>query len=303
MDEGRHMSERLGFIGMGVMGAPMSRRLIAAGYPVTVWNRAAEKMTPLVAAGARRAANPAEVMAGSDIVHLCVFDTAAVEQVAFGAHGLVEAGPSAGKLIVDHSSIDPEATRRFAHRLREAIGAGWADAPVTGGVPGAEAGTLAIMAGGAEADIERLRPILAHVARRVTHMGPTGAGQVTKLCNQMMVGGTLALLAEMLQLASCGGLDVARLPACLAGGYADSVILQNFAPLMAKGAITGTSTITTIVKDLDNACAFGRTTETPLPVTALATQLYRTLLAGLGGAHDGLGIMRLYAKEAPKRTA
>ena len=112
------MRERLGFIGMGAMGAPMARRLKAAGYPLTVWNRSREKTVPLIEAGAARAGNPAEVLGASDIVHLCVFDTAAVEEVTFGPHGLAAAGSSQGKLIVDHSSIEPEATRRIAERLQ-----------------------------------------------------------------------------------------------------------------------------------------------------------------------------------------
>jgi len=290
------MTERLGFIGMGAMGAPMARRLKAAGYPLTVWNRSREKTAPLVEAGAARAASPAEVLGASDIVHLCVFDTAAVEEVTFGPHGLAAAGPSRGKLIVDHSSIEPEATRRIAERLQSELGAGWVDAPVTGGVPGAEAGTLAIMAGGRAEDVERLRPILAHVSQRVTHMGPAGAGQLSKLCNQMMVGGTMALVAEMLQLAAAGGLEVDRLPECLAGGYADSTILQNFARPMAKAAVKSAGLITTLLKDLGTACAFGQAKASPMPMTALAAQLYRTLYVDLHGAHDGMGILRLYRK-------
>ena len=290
------MMEHLGFIGMGVMGAPMAGRLKRAGYPLTVWNRSRAKTAPLAAAGARVADTPAEVLRASDIVHLCVFDTAAVEEVSFGAGGLAGAGPAVGKLIVDHSSIAPDATRRIAERLQRESGASWVDAPVTGGVPGAEAGTLALMAGGTAGDVERLRPILAHVCQRLTHMGPVGAGQVTKLCNQMMVGGTMALVAEMLQVAANGGLEIDRLPECLAGGYADSTILQNFARPMARGEIAATGMITTLLKDLATACSFGQATAATMPMTALAAQLYRILYVDLLGEHDGLGILRLYRK-------
>ncbi|MFI4988054.1 MAG: NAD(P)-dependent oxidoreductase [Alphaproteobacteria bacterium] len=292
------MNERLGFIGMGVMGAPMALRLARAGYPLTVWNRAREKTAALTAAGAALGKDPADVLARSGIVHLCVFDAAAVEEVTFGARGLAAAGASPGKLVIDHSSIAPDATRRIAARLKHETGAGWIDAPVTGGVPGAEGGTLAIMAGGEAADVERLRPILAHVSQRVTHMGGIGAGQLTKLCNQMMVGGTMALIAEMLQLAASGGLAVERLPECLAGGYADSTVLQNFARPMAAGGVKSANLVTTLLKDLGNACAFGETTTTAMPMTALATQLYRTLYVNRHGGHDGLGILRLY-RESP----
>ncbi len=292
------MDERLGFIGMGAMGAPMAGRLRKAGYAVTVWNRAGGKTAPLIALGAAQGLDPADVLARSDVVHLCVFDTAAVEAVTFGPRGLAAAGPQAEKLIVDHSSIEPAATRRIAARLSREIGAGWVDAPVTGGVPGAEAGTLAIMAGGEPADIARLRPILAHVSQRLTHMGAVGAGQITKLCNQMMVGGTMALIAEMLQIAASGGLALERLPECLAGGYANSVILQNFALAMAAGGVKSGNLVTTLLKDLGNACAFGDGTATPMPMTALAAQLYRTLYVNHGGAHDGLGVLRLYRSRA-----
>lgn len=179
--------ERLGYLGLGLMGTPMSRRLLDAGYQVSVWNRSEGKVAPLVEAGARRAATPRDVMANSDIAFMCVTDAAAVEEVIFGPEGL-SAAPGAGKLVVDFSSIHPDAARDLATRLRATNGAGWIDAPVSGGTKGAEEGTLAIMAGGEAADIEPARPYVLAMARRFTHMGPTGAGQTTKLCNQVIVG-------------------------------------------------------------------------------------------------------------------
>lgn len=286
--------ERLGFVGLGVMGAPMAQRLARAGFPLVVWNRAPDKMPPVVAAGAEGVKSPTDVMSKSDVVHLCVYDTAAVEAVVFGPDGLARAGRSEGKLVVDHSTIDPDATRHFAERLERETGARWVDAPVSGGVPGAEAGTLVIMAGGAEADLARLAAILKHVSQRVTHMGPVGAGQVTKLCNQMLVGCTMTVVAEVLQLAARSGVDVLRLPACLADGYADSVILRNFALAMARGEIQAAGLVTTLMKDLGSAVASGSAIPSPMPMTALAAELHKTLVANLKGAHDGLGIMRLY---------
>ncbi|MGY4503148.1 3-hydroxyisobutyrate dehydrogenase-like beta-hydroxyacid dehydrogenase [Bradyrhizobium sp. GM24.11] len=171
--------EKLGYLGLGLMGTPMTRRLLKAGHDVSIWNRTEGKVTPLVAAGAKRAGTPRDLLANCDIVFMCVTDAAAVEEVIFGPEGLV-AAPGAGKLVVDFSSIHPDAARELAARLKSANGAGWIDAPVSGGTKGAEEGTLAIMAGGAADDIERVRPYVLAMARRFTHMGPTGAGQTTK---------------------------------------------------------------------------------------------------------------------------
>jgi 3-hydroxyisobutyrate dehydrogenase len=211
---------KLGYLGLGLMGTPMSRRLLKAGHQVTIWNRSQGKMAPLVEAGATAAATPRDVMTSSDIIFMCVTDAAAVEEVIFGRDGLSSA-PGIGKLVVDFSSIHPDAARDLATRLKDANGAGWIDAPVSGGTKGAEEGTLAIMAGGEAADIERVRPYVLSMARRFTHMGPTGAGQTTKLCNQVIVGCAMAVLAEATRLAVNAGIDANRLPEALAGGFAD----------------------------------------------------------------------------------
>src|SRR4051812_20450503 len=160
-----HGAERLGYLGLGLMGTPMSRRLLEAGYQVTVWNRSHGKVTPLVEVGAKRATVPRDLLANSDIVFMCVTDAAAVEEVIFGPEGIA-ASPGAGKLVVDFSSIHPNAARDLAARLKGANGAAWIDAPVSGGTKGAEEGTLAIMAGGEAADIERVRPYVLAMARR-----------------------------------------------------------------------------------------------------------------------------------------
>jgi len=149
----------LGFAGIGLMGLPMCRRLLAAGYPLTVWNRSPEKCAALVAAGARLASSPAELCQGSDMVLLCLADTAVVREVVFGEHGIAQGGRS-GQLLIDFSSLEPTATREMAAELAVLCGMAWLDAPVSGGTPGAEAGTLAIMVGGEAADLERARPVL-----------------------------------------------------------------------------------------------------------------------------------------------
>lgn len=284
----------LGFVGLGLMGQPMVRRLLAAGFPVTVWNRSPEKIALAVQAGATAAESPAEVARASTVVFTCVSDTAAVEAVVFGPHGLAEGG-SPDRLLVDLSSIKPDATRTFAARLKEASGMGWVDAPVSGGVSGAEQGTLAIMAGGDAADVERVRPIVAHLSQRFTHMGPSGAGQTTKLCNQVIVSCTLAVLAEATQLAMDAGIDAARIPECLKGGFADSIPMQIFVPRMASGNIPPASTrVGTMLKDVETAREVARASNTALPMTSVASELYRLLVARGGLDADLSALITLY---------
>ena len=191
--------ENLGYLGLGMMGFPMTRRLINAGYHVMIWNRSAGKAAALVDAGAQLAARPSDVAEAADIIFICVTDAAAVEEIVFGADGLTTVA-GRGKLVVDFSSIHPDAARAIATRLKQANGMGWIDAPVSGGSKGAEEGTLAVMAGGDAADIERVRPYVLAMARRLTHMGPVGAGQTTKLCNQVIVGCAMTVLAEATRL-------------------------------------------------------------------------------------------------------
>jgi 3-hydroxyisobutyrate dehydrogenase len=267
----------LAFLGTGLMGTPMARRLVAAGYKLTVWNRSRDKLGSLVAAGAKPAASPEDAARGAEIVMMCLADTAAVEEVVFGNSG-VAAGIGRGKLLVDFSSIRPDVTRRFAERLRAERGAGWIDAPVSGGVPGAEQGTLAIMAGGDAAEIERARPVIRHLCARLTHMGPSGAGQTTKLCNQIIACCNIAVIAEAIKLAKVAGVDAARLPECLKGGFADSIPLQLFGPRMASGkADPPLGASETMLKDLETACDLAQQTTTALPMTALAAVLFRLL--------------------------
>lgn len=285
----------LGFIGLGLMGMPMTLRLLAAGRPVTVWNRSREKMDRAVASGAIAADGPAAVARAAEIIFLNLTDTAAVETVVFGPGGLAEAD-GGGKLVVDFSSIRPDATRDIAARLREANGMGWVDAPVSGGTKGAEEGTLAIMAGGAAEDVERIRPDVMRMAGRLTHMGPLGAGQTAKLCNQTIVGCAMAVLAEATRLATNAGIDAARLPEALAGGFADSKPLQLFVPRMAAGIHDPPlGHAYTMLKDLDTVLDLARETRTPVPMASLAAQLFRTLAITRGEECDALEIYKLGA--------
>lgn len=289
--------ERLGYLGLGLMGTPMTRRLLKAGHQVVVWNRSEGKVAPLVAAGARRAATPRDMLTNADIVFMCVTDAAAVEEVIFGPDGLAAAS-GAGRLVVDFSSIHPDAARDLAARLKDANGAGWIDAPVSGGTKGAEEGTLAIMAGGEAADIERARPYVLHMARRFTHMGPIGAGQTTKLCNQVIVGCAMAVLAEATRLASNAGIDAGRLPEALAGGFADSIPLQLFVPRMVQGIHSPPlGHIATMLKDLDTVADVAQATSTPVPMATLAGQIFRLAKAARGADADALEIYKLSATD------
>ena len=270
----------LGFIGIGLMGRPMSLHLCKAGFEVHVFNRTQSKLAPLLEAGATAAESPAALTRAADIVFTCVSDTASMEHVVFGPNGIQNGAKDGGsaKTLVDFSSIRPDATRDMAVRLREESGMGWVDAPVSGGVLGAEEASLAIMCGGDTADVERVRPIVETLCARFTHMGPQGAGQVTKLCNQMVVVCTLAVLAETVNMGQKAGIDAARLPEALAGGWADSKPLQIFVPRMAAGEFDPPfGHLATMLKDIDTATDLGRSQGTALPMSATAAELMRLM--------------------------
>jgi 3-hydroxyisobutyrate dehydrogenase len=269
---------KVGFIGLGNMGAPMTRRLLQAGFEVTVWNRSAAKMQPLLDAGASAAEHAAGVMQVADITGICLLDTASVEALTFGPAGLVEgAQGSSGKIVLDFTTIDPEATKRIATKAREQGAIAWIDAPVSGGVAGAEQGTLSIFTGGDAADIERAKPYLDAVAGRVTHMGPSGAGQMTKMCNQLIVSVSLLTIAETVAMARRAGVDVSKLTQALQGGFADSKPLQIFGPRMVNHTFEPLlGEISIMLKDLDMVQQVARTAGAATPVSALASALYRS---------------------------
>jgi 3-hydroxyisobutyrate dehydrogenase len=269
----------LGFIGTGLMGAPMVMRLLGAGYRVQVWNRTRNKLDALLERGARAAESPAALTRASDIILMCVTDQRAAEEVLFGPSGIAEGG-SADKLVVDFSSIAPASARAFAVRLEHQCAMGLIDAPVSGGVAGAQNGTLVVMAGGKAQHLERARPVLQVVAQRVTRMGESGAGQVTKLCNQVIVGCLFPVLAEAVRLAEAAGVDASMLPEALKGGFADSLPLQVFGPRMARRDFANPSgTAHTLLKDLENAAAVARDAAVPMQMAHTAAELYRLLLA------------------------
>jgi 3-hydroxyisobutyrate dehydrogenase len=265
----------LAFAGIGLMGLPMTRRLLAAGYPLSVWNRSPDKCLPLLELGAQRAQTPAELCTDAGIVMLCLANTEVVREVVFGPGGIAE-GARPGQLLVDFSSLEPAATRAMAAELEQRCGMRWVDAPVSGGTPGAEAGSLTIMAGGREEDVERARPILAHLGQRLTRMGEVGAGQVTKLCNQMIVACNALVIAEVVALAEQAGVDASLLAPALAGGFADSKPLQILAPQMASSQFEPIKWhVRTLLKDLDSAVKLSREIGSATPLSGLAAQLLR----------------------------
>ncbi|WP_409278438.1 NAD(P)-dependent oxidoreductase [Pseudomonas defluvii] len=287
----------LGFAGIGLMGLPMCKRLLAAGYPLTVWNRSPEKCADLVAAGARLATTPAELCQYADVVMLCLADTAVVREVVFGENG-VASGARAGQLLVDFSSIEPGATREMAAELAALNGMSWLDTPVSGGTPGAEAGTLAIMVGGAAQDLARVQQVLLTLGQRVTHMGPVGAGQVTKACNQMIVACNALVIAEVVALAEQSGVDASLIAEALAGGFADSKPLQILAPQMAESRFEPVKWhVRTLLKDLDTAVKFSREQGSATPISGLAAQLMR--LHGSQGylQKDPATLVQLYRRK------
>jgi 3-hydroxyisobutyrate dehydrogenase len=285
----------LGFIGIGLMGKPMTLRLLDAGFKVNVWNRSRYKLQPVQAAGANAFDGIEDLVKASDIIILCLADTQAVASVV---QGHILANGSAGKLLIDLSSIHPETTRQLAAALREQCGMGWVDAPVSGGVAGAEQGTLAIMAGGDEADIAVARTVLAPLYQRLTHMGEAGSGQVTKICNQMIVGCNVLVIAEMIALAQRAGVDAANIPEALAGGFADSKPLQIVGPEMAAGTFEPVKwRVKTLLKDLNMAVDIASKNGSPTPMSGLAAQLMQ-----LHGGHgfleqDPSTLIKLYGQD------
>ena len=264
----------IGFIGLGLMGTPMVKRLLGAGFNVTLWNRTADKCDALKEQGAQVAATMADLTLSCDTIMLCLSDTIAVEQVVFGQNGLAQT-LTAGQTLIDFSSIDPNATAKFASKLKDTTGTNWVDAPVSGGTKGAEAGTLIIMAGGETDVLARIMPALKPLSQKVTHMGPSGSGQTTKICNQMIVASNALVIAETIALARKSGVDISMLSEALVGGFADSIPLQILAPQMAAHDFTLKWKVRTLAKDLAAAEQLAALHHAQTPVTATARNQLR----------------------------
>jgi 3-hydroxyisobutyrate dehydrogenase-like beta-hydroxyacid dehydrogenase len=286
---------KLGYVGVGLMGLPMAKRLISLGYTVRAYDIVAEKTAAAVQAGASAASSPADAVRGADLVLLNLPTNEAVEQAAFGEQGVASA-VRPPQLVIDFSTIKVEKCKAFARKLREATGAGWIDAPVSGGPPASGSGTLTVMAGGEASEIERARPFFADVSGRFTHMGPSGAGMVAKMLNQLIVGCGHAVMAEAVVLAEAAGIDAARLPECLAGGHADGSLLKNLYPRMVKRDFTPLGYVRQLLKDLEMVNEFAGALKAPTPMMGEALSLYR-MLAHLGHTElDTAALVKLYER-------
>lgn len=282
---------RLGFIGLGVMGQPMARHLLAAGHTLAIWARRPSVCQPLSAAGAQVCADPAGVGRASEVVFTVVTGGADVEQLSFGEAGLVE-GLAAGSLLVDLSTIAPESARSLARRLAERQ-IDMLDAPVSGGEAGAIAATLAIMVGGDPAVFARARPLLERLGRTIVHVGGHGAGQVAKACNQMIMVGAIQAVAEALHLSRAAGADVARVRQALAGGSAASRVLEVMGRRMVDGDFAAGVEARLHHKDYGVVLAEAQRLGVPLPVSALVGQQLNALLAHGGARHDTAALLRV----------
>ena len=285
-------SEKIAVIGAGIMGSAIATRLLATGQIVTVFDLDAAKVAALVEKGAKAAASIAEAVQASDFVVLSLNHADIVRKAVFGEAGVASAA-NADKLLIDMSSIDPKDTADMSARLASQTGMKWVDCPLSGGAPGALNGRLTIMAGGDEADFERARAVMQHLAANYNLMGPSGAGQTVKLINQLFCAVAFQAVAEAVKLAEAGGVDAARIPAALKGGRADNAIMQEFMGKFAARDYTPTGRIDNMLKDLDSLQAFAQKTQTPLPMTAQVVEIHRLLCAMGLGPKDSVEMMRL----------
>jgi len=283
--------ERIGFIGLGIMGRPMALNLAKNGHALTVWARRPESMGALAEAGAKTAASPREVARQSDIVFVIVSDTPDVEQVIFGAEGIVH-GAARGAVVVDMSTISPAAARDMAARLAAAA-VEMLDAPVSGGEVGAVQGTLSIMAGGRPEVFERVKPLLQCMGRNVVHIGPSGSGQVAKSCNQILAAVTIEGVAEALNFAIRAGADPRRVREALLGGFAYSKALEIHGQRMLDGDFKPGFKVRLFQKDLrivlDNAHQLGLA----LPAAAVVAQHFNAQVGAGEGDLDGNSLFRV----------
>jgi 3-hydroxyisobutyrate dehydrogenase len=281
---------RVGFVGLGTMGAAMAANVARAGFEVTAWNRTPGRAPELAELGVRSAATPAAVATASEIVVTIVSDTPDVEAVLFGADGVAD-GAAAGCLVVDMSTISPSATRDFAARLAER-GVGMLDAPVSGGSEGAQKGTLSIFVGGDAADLERARPVLEAMGTTITHVGPIGSGQAVKAVNQVILAGGYLGVAEGIVLAIKAGLDVEQVVAALSGGAAQSWVLANRSGRMLANDYPLGFKVALHRKDLRIALELAGETGTVLPISALVETIEAGLIARGHGDDDVSAVAR-----------
>ena len=287
----------LGYVGVGLMGLPMTKHLMSKGHTVVAYDIVPEKARN---SGAKVADSPAGVCAGVDAVLLNLPTNEAVEEAVFGANGVASA-VKPPQLVVDFSTVKVDNGKRFSEELRtkNRLRTGWTH-PCPGGPPAAANGSLTVMAGGDKADIERLAPLWKDIAARFTHMGPVGAGLAAKMINQLIVGCGNAVMAEACMLAEAAGIDAARIPACLSGGHADSTLLQQIYPRIAARDFAPRGYARQMLKDLEMVNELAAKLHAPLPMMAEALSLYRMLVHRGHSEVDTSGVFKLYEKEEGK---
>jgi 2-hydroxy-3-oxopropionate reductase len=273
----------IGFLGIGLMGEPMSANLVKAGHAVTVWNRSAAKTDPVVKLGAKRAGSPEAATRDADVIITMLENGPIVRDVLF-EQGAAK-GIKAGALVIDMSSIPPDYAREHAKRLKAERKADHLDAPVSGGTVGAAAATLAIMAGGEPAVFERARPILEKMGRP-TLVGPSGSGQLAKLCNQAIVGINIVAVSEALLLAAAGGADPAAVRKAISGGFADSTVLQVHGQRMIERKFLPGGRSQVHLKDLNSVLDAAREAKLDLPLSKATRDLFKLLVEIGGGRYD-----------------
>lgn len=286
------MSEKVALIGAGVMGHAIGTRLLATDHELAVFDLDSAKVQALVDLGASAASSAAVAASGADVVVLSLNNASIVDKAVFGGGGVAEAA-TADTLIIDMSSITPDATRELASRAADKA-LHWVDSPLSGGAPKALTGALTLMLGGSEAAAARAQKFLVALSGNCTHMGPVGAGQTTKLINQVLCGLGFVAIAEATKLAQDAGVDAAKIPAALKGGRADSALLQEYMPRYANKNYEPTGRIDNMVKDLDAAQALARTTGTAMPLTALCAELHRFMTTAGYGAEDQAMMMEYW---------
>lgn len=286
------MGQNIALIGAGAMGGAIGTRLCASGHRLHVFDPDRDKVAALVDKGATAMGSAAEAASASDFIITSLNSARIVELAVFGPGGAAE-GARPDTLIIDMSSIDPASTRALAARAA-GMGLRWVDSPLSGGAPKALTGELTLMAGGAAQDVADAHLVLKDVASNYTHMGPSGAGQATKLINQVLCGIQFLGVAEATALAEDAGVDAARIPQALRGGRADSAILQEYMPRFVARDYRRTGRIDNMVKDLNGAQDLARETNTAMPLTAVCAEVHRMLTAaGLGG-EDQAALMEYF---------
>lgn len=284
--------ERIGFIGLGIMGKPMARNLLKAGYTLTVYNRSRAAMEELAAEGAGLAESPAEVAGRSQLVITCLPDSPDVEAVVLGENGVLS-GAEAGMLYIDHSTIAPSTAQKVYGALQPR-GIAALDAPISGGDIGAQQGTLSIMVGGDEDAFQRGLPILQAMGKNIVYVGGPGAGQVTKACNQIVVSMTIQGVAEALTLAKKAGVDPAKVRSALLGGFAQSRVLDVHGQRMIDGTFAPGFKLNLHRKDMNIVLQTGKELNLPLFGAAQVTELMNALLAQGKGELDNSALITLY---------